>query len=378
MLLGFTNPDNDTNDFHQRVADQNIQSLEDRQEEIRHAKNGFIGMLAGIVVGGVVGWLFLGPADNMNKERAIPVIRRPFTPAKVLPNDPGGMEIDNQDREIYHIVDNTPKPSGEVNIRPAPDMPKLVVENTLPPSEAMDSLVESIDGDDSLNKVETELDNAGQGNIKLATAELSAIKTNSREKVAIPEKIKDIEVTLQKSINSQKQKLSDGETEKALAEKGTKPAEKQKTEKAVFAKGTWYAQIIASSSRKAVQSLWNNLSAKHTFLKSYPYEIEEIKVANGNTLYRLKVGVFKTREEAAALGSRLKKNQISSIIKQTTGKTCIEIITSMVIMDAKAQLKSTNLSIHDIAYTLNFTNMSFFGKYFKRYVGMSPQEYRNS
>ena len=69
---------------------------------------------------------------------------------------------------------------------------------------------------------------------------------------------------------------------------------------------------------------------------------------------------------------------LSSIIKQTTGKTCIEIITSMVIMDAKAQLKSTNLSIHDIAYTLNFTNMSFFGKYFKRYVGMSPQEYRNS
>ena len=124
------------------------------------------------------------------------------------------------------------------------------------------------------------------------------------------------EETLKKSINPQKKNLPDGETEKALEEKGTKPAEKQKTEKAVFAKGTWYAQIIASSSRKAVQSLWNNLSAKHTFLKSYPYEIEEIKVANGNTLYRLKVGVFKTREEAAASGSRLKKNQISSIIKQ--------------------------------------------------------------
>ena len=69
---------------------------------------------------------------------------------------------------------------------------------------------------------------------------------------------------------------------------------------------------------------------------------------------------------------------LSTIVKQSTGKTCIEIITSMVIMDAKAQLKSTNLTIHDIAYTLNFTNMSFFGKYFKRHVGMSPQEYRNS
>lgn len=69
---------------------------------------------------------------------------------------------------------------------------------------------------------------------------------------------------------------------------------------------------------------------------------------------------------------------LSTIVKQTTGKTCIDIITAMVIMDAKAQLKSTDLSIHDIAYSLNFTNMSFFGKYFKRHVGISPLEYRNS
>ena len=48
------------------------------------------------------------------------------------------------------------------------------------------------------------------------------------------------------------------------------------------------------------------------------------------------------------------------------------------IVKQSTQLKSTNLTIHDIAYTLNFTNMSFFGKYFKRHVGMSPQEYRNS
>lgn len=69
---------------------------------------------------------------------------------------------------------------------------------------------------------------------------------------------------------------------------------------------------------------------------------------------------------------------LSTIIKQTTGKTCNEIITTMVIMDAKAQLKSTDLSIHDIAYSLNFTNMSFFGKYFKRYAGVGPLEYRNT
>lgn len=69
---------------------------------------------------------------------------------------------------------------------------------------------------------------------------------------------------------------------------------------------------------------------------------------------------------------------LSTTVRQVTGKTCLEIIASMVIMDAKAQLKSTNTSIQNIAYSLNFTNMSFFGKYFKRHVGVGPLEYRNS
>lgn len=69
---------------------------------------------------------------------------------------------------------------------------------------------------------------------------------------------------------------------------------------------------------------------------------------------------------------------LSTTVKQITGKTCVEIISAMVIMDAKSQLKSTDLPIREIAYSLHFTNMSFFGKYFKRYTGVSPQEYRNN
>lgn len=69
---------------------------------------------------------------------------------------------------------------------------------------------------------------------------------------------------------------------------------------------------------------------------------------------------------------------LSTTVRQVTGKTCVEIISSMVIMDAKAQLKSTDASIQSIAFSLNFTNMSFFGKYFKRHAGMGPQEYRNT
>ena len=51
----------------------------------------------------------------------------------------------------------------------------------------------------------------------------------------------------------------------------------------------------------------------------------------------------------------------------------------MCIRDSiKAKLKSTDMTIQEIAYSLNFPSASFFGKYFKRHMGMSPLEYRNS
>lgn len=69
---------------------------------------------------------------------------------------------------------------------------------------------------------------------------------------------------------------------------------------------------------------------------------------------------------------------LSNTVKHITGKTVMDIISEVVIVDAKAQLKSTNIPIHEISDSLNFPNVSFFGKYFKRLTGMSPQQYRNS
>lgn len=69
---------------------------------------------------------------------------------------------------------------------------------------------------------------------------------------------------------------------------------------------------------------------------------------------------------------------LCAVVKHITGKTCADVIASMVIMDAKSQLKSTSLTIQAISDSLNFANISFFGKYFKRYVGMSPLEYRKN
>lgn len=82
------------------------------------------------------------------------------------------------------------------------------------------------------------------------------------------------------------------------------------------------------------------------------------------TFYASKIGITPTH--------------LSNTVKMVTDQTVMEIISEMVITDAKAQLKSTNLPINEIADSLNFANVSFFGKYFKRHVGMGPLQYRNS
>lgn len=68
---------------------------------------------------------------------------------------------------------------------------------------------------------------------------------------------------------------------------------------------------------------------------------------------------------------------LSTTVRQVTGKSVLDTIAYIVIMDAKAKLKGTNMTIQEIAYSLNFPSASFFGKYFRRYVGMTPLEFRN-
>lgn len=88
-----------------------------------------------------------------------------------------------------------------------------------------------------------------------------------------------------------------------------------------------------------------------------------------------------TQERRAQFYARqlgISLQHLSTTVKQVTGKNVLDLIAYIVIMDAKAKLKSTNMTIQEIAYALNFPSASFFGKYFRRYVGMSPMEYRNS
>lgn len=69
---------------------------------------------------------------------------------------------------------------------------------------------------------------------------------------------------------------------------------------------------------------------------------------------------------------------LSMLIKKTSGKSVPEWVRTALLMDAKIQLKYSTLTVQQISDMLIFPNPSFFGRFFKKYTGVTPLEYRKS
>ena len=67
---------------------------------------------------------------------------------------------------------------------------------------------------------------------------------------------------------------------------------------------------------------------------------------------------------------------LSLILKKKSGRNASKLIDEAVVYEAKRLLKYSGLSINEIATKLNFASQSFFGKYFKQRVGVSPSRYK--
>ena len=67
---------------------------------------------------------------------------------------------------------------------------------------------------------------------------------------------------------------------------------------------------------------------------------------------------------------------LSTVSKDVSGKTAARWIDEAVILEAKSLLRYSGMSIQEIAYHLNFSTQSFFGKYFKQHTGYSPSRFK--
>lgn len=69
---------------------------------------------------------------------------------------------------------------------------------------------------------------------------------------------------------------------------------------------------------------------------------------------------------------------IFSVVKRYSGKAPMRLIKDHAIEQIKYQLANSDMSMKELADYFNFPNPSFFGKFVKGEIGMSPMQYRNS
>lgn len=70
-------------------------------------------------------------------------------------------------------------------------------------------------------------------------------------------------------------------------------------------------------------------------------------------------------------------NHLNKVLKDTTGKTTTEHISSRLVQEARILLKQTDWTISEIAYSLGFEQLSHFSNFFKKQTSLSPGEVRS-
>lgn len=73
---------------------------------------------------------------------------------------------------------------------------------------------------------------------------------------------------------------------------------------------------------------------------------------------------------------KITPNHLTQTIKEITGKTTTQLIQEKRILEIKRLLIHTNLNITQISELMNFTDISYFTRFFKKATQISPLEYR--
>lgn len=70
-------------------------------------------------------------------------------------------------------------------------------------------------------------------------------------------------------------------------------------------------------------------------------------------------------------------NHLNKTLKERTGKTTTEIITSRILQESKILLKNTRWNISEISNCLGFEEVAHFSNFFKKKEGISPLAFRS-
>lgn len=314
--------DNFLSERRQKIAEQSIMNMEERKNDLKRSKSVFIGAVSGMALAGVVGWFALSPRYAAENVGEIPVIRRTQAAVKVLPSDPGGMEILNQDKTVYDIIDNQDSVPTVESILPPPEQPKLPVIQPEPepaPQPAADAAQSAVIEPERVvgtaNVAAVKESTVGKsGSVAAVVNEEPEIKLPTIKEAAERQNAQATKNTAPvPAVSASTAAVLDNISKGAAREE---PEEKAAPAPTVADKGSWQIQLMSSPNKKAVETAWNNMVKKHPALKGQPHEVETADLGGKGTYYRLKAGAFANRGGADNLCNAVKKQGGSCIVKK--------------------------------------------------------------
>lgn len=305
----FSTPKEDEylSEFKQKVAQEIQEDIKERERDLERSRNGLIGCVAGIVLAFLVSWFVLLPRFGFDQNKEIPIIRRPILPVKIIPSEPGGMEISNQDKTVYSLVEKNEKLDTKIeSLLPPPEtpqMPEIVPEDTATDvAEDQDVNTQNL-----ISSVQTTATEHIKIPAKLSVIDVNVVTTN--EPLTVKESKEDAQKNNQeKTETPQKEKIVESKPVKSAVALETKPQE----EKSDVVADSWSLQLMASTQKTAVEKGYQTLVEKHGALKKLSHRIE----AGTDGLHRLKVGSFKAKDEADKICAQIKSEGGTCLVKQ--------------------------------------------------------------
>ena len=71
-------------------------------------------------------------------------------------------------------------------------------------------------------------------------------------------------------------------------------------------------------------------------------------------------------------------NYLNDTVREVMGQSASEMIQDRIVLEAKAQLVQTELTVNQISYQLQFNDTSYFCRFFRKHTGVSPQAFRET
>lgn len=275
----------------------------------RRSRGTPLGLIVGIVIGaavagGVAWYVFRVPVNQGGNAAAPAIVKAEATPYKIKPENPGGMQVENQDKLVYDRLAKADAPPRTENLLPPPEQPKA------PPAAPAAKPPAS---DTPAPKVDKEVQGIVSDMIKNMEAQQAAAKAALPP--STPETVPTAPVEAPKVETPAPTPAPVAAAAPVPVATPAPPA--QVATAAPFPEGSFAVQLAAARSEEQAMSEWNRVKNKHEqmFAGMTPSVIRA-DLGERGVFFRLRAGPLADRAAADAMCVALKaENEACIVVK---------------------------------------------------------------